>query len=113
MNVIRIDGRKINNNEHPTASFERTYVHTYGELKFPCYDDLLKYEQEIDRKVVDNNIAHYRDLLKLSNPFIAAELDMSLPVVEKYVSGERVPSLKVAFKLAKLLGVTVEELYDL
>lgn len=56
------------------------------------------------------NIKSFRKKKKLTQEALAREAQVSRVSIARYESGERTPSLKVAVKLSKTLGCTIDEL---
>lgn len=48
----------------------------------------------------------------LKREFIMKELDISANTLSNWATGKAIPSLQKAFKLSRLLGVTIEDLYE-
>ncbi len=60
---------------------------------------------------MDNNLRKYRRILKLRQEDLAAELGVTRQTINAIESGKHDPSLKLAFKLAKLFNCGVEDLF--
>lgn len=56
------------------------------------------------------NIKSFRKKKKLTQEALAKEANVSRVSIARYESGERNPSLRVAVKLAKALGCTIDDL---
>lgn len=48
----------------------------------------------------------------IKREFIMKELGVSANTLSNWATGKAIPSLEKAFRLSRLLGVTVEDLYD-
>lgn len=60
-----------------------------------------------------SNIGELIDLKGLKRKWIAEQLGVSAKQVSNWVTGYSFPTVDKAFKLAKLLNVKVDELYEL
>lgn len=60
-----------------------------------------------------NRIREYLDRKHMSQRELAERLDVTEVTISRYVTGMREPKLKNALMIAKELGCTVEELFDI
>ncbi len=60
-----------------------------------------------------NNISKFRLLAKLTQRELAEILSMPYQQIQKWETGERVPSVYNAMAIAKALSTTVEELFPI
>lgn len=54
-----------------------------------------------------------KNLIRFNQTEIAKLCGMDQPQVSRYLKGQMIPSLERAYKLAKVMGISLEELYDL
>lgn len=54
-----------------------------------------------------------KNVIKYNQTEIAKLCGFDQPQVSRYLKGQMMPSLERAYKLAKVMGVSLEELYDL
>lgn len=62
---------------------------------------------------MENNIKKHRKLLKLRQEDLAEGLNVTRQTINAIESGKHDPSLRLAFRLAKLFNCRVEELFKL
>jgi len=60
-----------------------------------------------------NNIKKYRKLLKLRQEDLAESLNVTRQTINAIELGKHDPSLRVAFKLAKIFNCRIEDLFVL
>lgn len=70
----------------------------------------VKFDLDNPAKVWFKNLQKAREAKGWTQVKLATELEISQQSITFYESGTRVPSLEVAFKLAKILGVSIEYL---
>lgn len=58
------------------------------------------------------NVKRLREQKELSQAEIAKMLGVSQPAIAQYETGIKIPSIIVAVKLARILGVTCEQLVE-
>lgn len=58
-----------------------------------------------------NNIKNYRKRRNLSQEQIAYEMELSQHTISQWETGERIPNVIKALKLAEILETSVENLY--
>lgn len=63
--------------------------------------------------MIENKIRHYRELKKVSQETLAKKVGVSRQTIISMEKGSYNPSLHLALKLSKVLGITVEELFQL
>ena len=63
--------------------------------------------------IMYNNIKKYRKLLKLRQEDLAESLNVTRQTINAIELGKHDPSLRVAFKLAKVFNCRIEELFIL
>lgn len=61
---------------------------------------------------MDSNIKFYREKKGLTRPALADKVGVSWETIKAYEVKGAVPSLKVAFKIAHVLDVKVDELFE-
>jgi len=62
---------------------------------------------------MNNNIKKYRKLLKLRQEDLAESLNVTRQTINAIELGKHDPSLKLAFKLAKIFNCRIEDLFIL
>jgi len=62
---------------------------------------------------MNNNIKKYRKLLKLRQEDLAESLNVTRQTINAIESKKHDPSLKLAFKLARLFNCKIEDLFDI
>ena len=70
----------------------------------------VRHEKEILQKTLGENLKEHRVARKMTQEFVAESLGVSRQAVSKWEIGASDPSTSNLFALAKLFGVTVEEL---
>jgi len=63
--------------------------------------------------IMNNNIKKYRKLLKLRQEDLAESLNVTRQTINAIELGKHDPSLKLAFKLAKIFNCRIEDLFIL
>ena len=63
--------------------------------------------------IMNNNIKKYRKLLKLRQEDLAESLNVTRQTINAIEAGKHNPSLKLAFKLAKIFNCRIEDLFIL
>jgi len=58
-----------------------------------------------------NNVKRYRKMLKLRQEDLAEELSVTRQTINHIENGRNDPSLRLAFRLAKVFNCRVEELF--
>ncbi len=64
----------------------------------------------VEQKPLGEVIKHHRERCGLSQEFVAQQLDVSRQAVSKWESGTSAPSTANLIALAKLLGISADEL---
>lgn len=62
--------------------------------------------------MLTSNIGKLLKESPLKREYIMKELNVSANTLSNWATGKNLPSLEKAFRLSRLLGVTVEDLYD-
>ncbi len=62
--------------------------------------------------IMNNNLKKYRKLLKLRQQDLAETLNITRQTINAIELGKHNPSLKLAFKLAKLFNCKIEDLFE-
>lgn len=65
---------------------------------------------KLNPKVVGKRVAEHRERLKLSRPELAARLSVDRTHVWRIEAGRTLPSLPLLDRLARLFGVTLDDL---
>lgn len=78
-------------------------------LKY-IHSDEVRQEKSSVRKSLGETLKAYRIECKMTQEFVAETIGVSRQAVSKWESGASDPSTSNLFALAKLFGVTVEEL---
>lgn len=60
-----------------------------------------------------NNVAYYRNLLGITQDELANELNISRQFISSIERGTKLPSIKLAFKISKILDVELNKLFFL
>lgn len=99
--------------EDEIQALERLYKRYYDELPFTPHDELEKYIEKLETASHSTHLKLklLRESKKITIPDMARLLDMSKDGYFKIENGANDPKLKTAFKIAKLLGSTVDELF--
>lgn len=63
--------------------------------------------------IMNNNLKKYRKLLKLRQEDLAESLNVTRQTVNAIELGKHDPSLRLAFKMAKIFNCRVEDLFVL
>lgn len=58
-----------------------------------------------------NNVAYYRNLLGLTQDELAMKLNISRQFISAIERGTKLPSIKLAFKISKILDIELEKLF--
>ena len=61
---------------------------------------------------MQSNIKHYREKNGLSRPALAKKVGVHWETIKSYEVKGAVPSLKVAYRIAKEFGVRIDDLFD-
>lgn len=97
----------------PVKCLESAYIDAYGELPFTAHDELeaymTKFEEQNHRTKTKLKIL--REIKRITIPDMAMLLGISKDGYFKIESGATNPKLSLAFKIAKLLDTTVDELF--
>lgn len=97
----------------PVKCLESAYIHAYGELPFTAHDELeaymAKFEEQNHRSKI--KLKTLRESKHITIPDMAMLLGMSKDGYFKIESGATNPKLDMAFKIAKLLNTTVDDLF--
>lgn len=69
--------------------------------------------QDIDIKATFSaKLKRHRKFLKMTQNDLAFKVGMSLRHYQRVENGEKVPSVVIAYKIAKALGVSLDSLFD-
>lgn len=81
-------------------------------LRYPVSEitDELIQMQSSGKAVIGTNIEKYRKARNLSRNDLAASMNVSLPTVYRWESGDRIPDITMLMKLCRILGVSSDTL---
>ena len=61
---------------------------------------------------MQSNIKLYREMKRMTRPALAKKVGVQWETIKAYEVKGATPSLKVAYRIAKVLGVKIEDLYE-
>lgn len=106
-----IHSEEISSN--PIERLEKLYIATYGQLPFTQHIELDEYMNKFSEQNshVKIKLKSLRESKRITIPDMAMLLGISKDGYFKIESGTTNPKLDTAFKIAKLLDTTVDELF--
>ena len=90
--------------------FVRLLILVFKALRKYLNDSPQRQEETILRKSLGEVLKDHRTRCSMTQEFVAESLNVSRPAVSKWENGTADPSTSNLLKLAKLYGVTAEEL---
>ena len=80
-------------------------------MPIPKYVSAEEYSKQSGRGEKMNNIKNFRKKKNLSQSDISKILEIKQNTFSQWETGERIPNVKQAIKMAEILETTVESLY--